>query len=240
MPHVARAIHGSSQGMTEFLTQTLAITEVTRGVEPGRTPSTRLGRKVRMLLSFQRPSRPVGKGSPSKGRSPEPKLLERAEKFSTTRRRVSDPVRPDVRAPLSGSIRTDRSRASPGRRADAPARVRSRPDPLCRKAIRAAAPGATAKRSSPAPWIVPCGPDAEVNVRSRSLVRTCRLRAGPMTARDRPRLEPRGGGGRPRATPPTSRRPGAGSGACPPAGRGRRADRRAGRRRRTARRRRRA
>ena len=83
MPHVARAIHGSGQGMTEFLSQTLAITEVTRGVEPGRTPSTRLGRKVRMLLSFQRPSRPVGKGSPSKGRSPEPRLLERAENFSS-------------------------------------------------------------------------------------------------------------------------------------------------------------
>ena len=48
---------------------------VTRGVEPGRAPPTRLSRKARMLLSFQRPSRPVGKGSPSKGRSPRAEAL---------------------------------------------------------------------------------------------------------------------------------------------------------------------
>jgi hypothetical protein len=45
------------------------------GVEPGRAPPTRLSRKARMLLSFQRPSRPVGKGSPSKGRSPRAEAL---------------------------------------------------------------------------------------------------------------------------------------------------------------------
>src|SRR3954447_22319394 len=122
MPHVARDVHDSYRGMTGFLSQTLAITtSVTRGVEPGRAPPTRLSRKARMLLSFQRPSRPVGKGSPSKGRSP------RAEALGSGSRSVapldggwgagSDPVP----APLSGSIRTDRGRAWPGRRADVPA-----------------------------------------------------------------------------------------------------------------------
>ena len=57
-----------------ILFQTLARRNATRGVEPGRAPSTRLSQKARMLLSFQRPSRPVGKGIPSKGRSAEPKL----------------------------------------------------------------------------------------------------------------------------------------------------------------------
>src|SRR4051812_26514705 len=57
--------------LRNVLSQTLAVPNGTRGVEPGRTPPTRLSRKVRMLLSFQRPSRPVGKGIPSKGRSPE-------------------------------------------------------------------------------------------------------------------------------------------------------------------------
>src|SRR4051794_29504569 len=76
MPHVARDVHDSYRGMTGFLSQTLAITtSVTRGIEPGRAPPTRLSRKARMLLSFQRPSRPVGKGSPSKGRSPRAEAL---------------------------------------------------------------------------------------------------------------------------------------------------------------------
>src|SRR3954471_19826227 len=124
MPHVARDVHDSYRGMTGFLSQTLAITtSVTRGVEPGRAPPTRLSRKARMLLSFQRPSRPVGKGSPSKGRSP------RTEALGSGPRSVAPlggglwtPGQTRFRAPLSGSIRTDPSRASPGRRADAAAR----------------------------------------------------------------------------------------------------------------------
>src|SRR6476620_9841221 len=58
-----------------ILFQTLATRKRDRGVEPGRAPPTRLSRKARMLLSFQRPSRPVGKGSPSKGRSPRAEAL---------------------------------------------------------------------------------------------------------------------------------------------------------------------
>ena len=52
-----------------FLSQTPRSHKCDPGVEPGRAPSTRLSQKARMLLSFQRPSRPVGKGIPSKGRS---------------------------------------------------------------------------------------------------------------------------------------------------------------------------
>jgi hypothetical protein len=75
-----------------------------------------------MLLSFQRPSRPVGKGIPSKGRSPRTEVLE--PKFLGAGSSSLAPldagcglrVRPDVPAPLSGSIRTVRSAASCGSR----------------------------------------------------------------------------------------------------------------------------
>jgi hypothetical protein len=118
--HVEHPVHGMPREMTEYLSQTLAIPNGTRGVEPGRAPSTRLSRKARMLLSFQRPSRPVGKGLPSKGRSPRAEALE--PKFLGAGPSSLAPlgagcglrVRPDVPAPLSESIRIVRSRASRG------------------------------------------------------------------------------------------------------------------------------
>jgi hypothetical protein len=79
MSHVMRALHGSHQDMTELSFSDPAIFRwrKIRGSNLDAHLLTRLGQKVRMLLSFQRPSRPVGKGIPSKGRSAEPKFLER-------------------------------------------------------------------------------------------------------------------------------------------------------------------
>ena len=113
---VARAIHVSCRGMTGFFLRPSRSRPKpeTRGVEPGRTPSTRLGRKVRMLLSFQRPSRPVGKGFSFE------RTLRRAEALGAGPSSLAPldggcglPVRPDVPAPLSGSIRTVRTARRP-------------------------------------------------------------------------------------------------------------------------------
>src|ERR1700733_4209071 len=52
------------------------------GVEPGHTPRPRVGRRVRMLLSFQRPSHLSGKGIPSPGASRTDPIPERTDEYS--------------------------------------------------------------------------------------------------------------------------------------------------------------
>jgi hypothetical protein len=132
---------------------------VTRGVEPGRAPPTRLSRKARMLLSFQRPSRPAGKGSPSKGRSPRAgSSWERAEKCSTARRRFGAPGQTRCPCPAerkyTHSLGPRVARSSRRR----PRRSRHRPDPLRLQAIRAPRPAATVHRPRPDGRLRPGGP----------------------------------------------------------------------------------
>jgi hypothetical protein len=151
MPHVARAIHVSCQGMTEFLSQTLAVTAEAEDPR-GRTwthtndPAGSIGAHA---VEFSKTVAPCREGVTFE------RTLPRAEALGAGPSSLAPlgggcglRVRPDVPAPLSGSIRTDRSRASPGRRADVQAETRSAPDPLCRKANRGTGAGATANWSS--------------------------------------------------------------------------------------------
>jgi hypothetical protein len=52
------------------------------GVEPGHTPRPRVGRRVRMLLSFQRPSHLFGEGSSFPGHVIPSPISERTGKYS--------------------------------------------------------------------------------------------------------------------------------------------------------------
>src|SRR5436305_15164251 len=52
------------------------------GVEPGHTSRPRVGRKVRMLLSFQRPSHLFGEGLPPRGASETISIPERTGEYS--------------------------------------------------------------------------------------------------------------------------------------------------------------
>ena len=63
-----------------------------------------------MLLSFQRPSRPLGKGIPSKGRPRGRGLWRRTKQSSTARARRGARVGPGVPAPRCGSIARARRR----------------------------------------------------------------------------------------------------------------------------------
>jgi hypothetical protein len=75
------------------------------GVEPGHTPRPFIGREVRMLLSFQRPWRLSGKGTPSHGCTPETtEAIPRRTDDYSARKPPSQ-----ARVPSTGSVATDHS-----------------------------------------------------------------------------------------------------------------------------------
>jgi hypothetical protein len=61
-PMRAASYTGPAQVMTGFLSQTLAISEETRGVEPGRTPSSRLTREGAHAVEFSKTVAPCREG----------------------------------------------------------------------------------------------------------------------------------------------------------------------------------
>jgi hypothetical protein len=216
--------------MTEYLSQTLAITSKRdpRGRTWTRTfdPTEPKGAHA---VEFSKTVAPCREGDTFE------RTLPRAEALGAGPSSLAPlgggcglRVRPDVPAPLSGSIRTVRSRASPGRHADAQTGFRSASDPLWRKANRLPHAGATANwSSSPGPHRAARAGrrgDQVVNSPGSNLLGA----PTPSNGKGSPTTGATGGPAA-RALRP---RPSAGNGACRPAGPGRPAARPGGRRRR--------
>jgi hypothetical protein len=72
------------------------------GVEPGHTPRPRVGRRVRMLLSFQRPSHLFGRGFLPGARPKPSPIPERTGEYSAQRAPRRGPRRGMMAGPAPG------------------------------------------------------------------------------------------------------------------------------------------